>query len=508
MEQEYKISINITPKAFEGLARQGMLCHQGICELCDDALAAALPGEKARVCVALAPDADKNFLQLAVADWGSGMELFALTNALQLGSSPLSNNRLNEHGYGLNNALACLSGGTGDWCIYTRDAPGPYFQVHGPFDLEMTVKTTDTIDLPESLNLQWSEPSTVVYVRVPMTIARTLPRQGNRKLSDLATLRMWLIEHLGVAYRGYLELDPVTLEPSAKIAVTVGQSSLLVPPIPVPMMLARTEKLEVELGGQIVPLTYIHGILDKTKREHLVQGNKTRYYYQCSQPTQGIDIRLGKRVIATAQLGEIWHRDDGSPICRHNSYNDFVGELILPDLPRGILATLSNKTGIDRNSPDWAVVFETLAEFPPLKNSVTLGEDALKKKWMKILKAANPEDEVTSEISVWPTGTRIDVVDKGTNGKYDIYELKTRKAEPQDLYQLKMYWDGLVLEGVQPTRGVLLTPKYSDSIQKMLDSMNKLPTPHMPGGSPSQPYHFLIATHQEKALSMEGGEAQ
>ena len=54
MEQEYKISINITPKAFEGLARQGMLCHQGICELCDDALAAALPGEKARVCVALA----------------------------------------------------------------------------------------------------------------------------------------------------------------------------------------------------------------------------------------------------------------------------------------------------------------------------------------------------------------------------------------------------------------------------------------------------------------------
>lgn len=154
------------------------------------------------------------------------------------------------------------------------------------------------------------------------------------------------------------------------------------------------------------------------------------------------------------------------------------------------------------------MVFETLAEFPPLKNSVTLGEDALKKKWMKILKAANPEDEVTSEISVWPTGTRIDVVDKGTNGKYDIYELKTRKAEPQDLYQLKMYWDGLVLEGVQPTRGVLLTPKYSDSIQDMLESMNKLPTPHMPGGSPSQPYHFLIATHQEKALSMEGGEAQ
>lgn len=99
MEKEYNISINITPKAFEGLARQGMLCHQGICELCDDALAATLPNEKARVCVALAPDADKNHLNIAVADWGCGMELAALTNALQLGSAPLSNDRLNEHGY-------------------------------------------------------------------------------------------------------------------------------------------------------------------------------------------------------------------------------------------------------------------------------------------------------------------------------------------------------------------------------------------------------------------------
>ena len=66
--QEYQIDINITPKAFAGLTRQGMLCHQGVCELCDDAIAAA-GSEKARVCVALAADADKNYLQLAVADW-------------------------------------------------------------------------------------------------------------------------------------------------------------------------------------------------------------------------------------------------------------------------------------------------------------------------------------------------------------------------------------------------------------------------------------------------------
>lgn len=66
----HEIDINITRKAFDGLARQGMLFHQGLHELCDNALAAALPGEKVRICVALAADSDKNYLQLAVADWG------------------------------------------------------------------------------------------------------------------------------------------------------------------------------------------------------------------------------------------------------------------------------------------------------------------------------------------------------------------------------------------------------------------------------------------------------
>ncbi|OUN80364.1 hypothetical protein, partial [Gemmiger sp. An50] len=208
----------------------------------------------------------------------------------------------------------------------------------------------------------------------------------------------------------------------------------------------------------------------------------------------------GKRVIATAQLGEIWHKEDGTPISRHNSYNDFVGELILPELPRGVLATLNNKTGIDRNDPDWDKVFEALAEFPPQKNAATFSEDELKKKWMKILKAANPEDEVTSEICVWPTGTRVDVVDKGGNGKCDIYELKTRKAEPKDLYQLRMYWDGLVLEGIQPTRGILLTNGYSDRLQEMVRILNTLPTPSFPDGRPSAPYNFSLATHKEKQL--------
>ena len=124
---------------------------------------------------------------------------------------------------------------------------------------------------------------------------------------------------------------------------------------------------------------------------------------------------------------------------------------------------------------------------------------------MKILKAANPEDEVTKEISVWPTGTRVDVVHRDNNGRCDIYELKAAKAEPQHLYQLKMYWDGLVLEGVQPTRACLLASEYSDSLVQMARKMNVMPTPPFPDGTTSEPYRFVLTTHAEKQL-LRGGE--
>ena len=496
----HEIGINVTPKTFESLSHQGMTCAQSICELVDNALASYLSATTARVCIALAMDPSRDFLQLAIADWGCGMDLDALTNALQLGSQPLTDNRLHEHGHGLNNALASLTGAVGDWCLYTRSGFAPYLKVQSPFDLKMMVEEVPFVDLPLVLNFVWPDPSTVIVMRVPMTIARTLQRQGTRKLSDLATLRTWLIEHLGVTYRGYLEQNSSTMEPAAKMVVTIGADKKLVPPIHVPMMMTHTERFSVELNGKVIPLVYHHGLLDKPKCEHLVCGEKAKYYYRCSQPTQGIDIRLGKRVIATAQLDEIWQSKDGSPLNRHNSYNDFVGELLIPELPRGVLPTLNNKTGIDRNSLDWEILTSAMQQFPPQKGSALLSEKELQQNWMLLLKAVNPQDEVTSEISVWPTGTRIDVVDKDDSGKFDIYELKAKKAEPQHLYQLKMYWDGLVLEGIQPTKGTLLVPSYPDSLETMVKLMNDMPTPLFPDGTPSAPYNFSLATLKGKNL--------
>ena len=61
-------------------------------------------------------------------------------------------------------------------------------------------------------------------------------------------------------------------------------------------------------------------------------------------------------------------------------------------------------------------------------------------------------------------------------------------------------WDGLILDGVQPTQGVLLAAEFSEHLDAMLPLLNAQPTPPFPDGTPSAPYNFSLATHEEKQL--------
>lgn len=401
------ISVGITQQAFASLAHQNLPCAHAVMELCDNALAAARPGEKAVTQIELSPNGPDT-ITLLVSDWGTGMSPETLAAALQLGSVPVSSSRLNEHGFGIKNALTSLSGGNGQWLLASRTSEtDPYTVVQGPFGTSMKLYTVPALTelVPRGAHLCRPDPRTVICVDVPLAYARTLQTRGG-PCSDAVTLRSWLLEHLGVAYRGYLEIDRTTMEPSARILLTVGDSTIPVPPIPVPVSNPQTHRFEVELGGQPVPIEYRFGLLDTDQRDHLIALNsglvKAKCYYQGNITTQGIDIRLGKRVIATAQLEQIWRSERGEPLARHNSYNAFVGELYIPELPRGVLPTLNNKTGIDANDPGWMNLLGKLSAWPPPKSVLELTEKALKNRWMEILKAACPEDQVSDECCVWP----------------------------------------------------------------------------------------------------------
>ena len=197
-----------------GLARQDLKFHQSICELVDNAIAAALPGEKAQVQIILAEHPTvPQCLRVFVADWGFGMDLDGLRNCLQLGSRPLSDHRLHEHGFGIINALASLSGGSEPWVLATHASPdSPDYVVRGPFDTLMSAaEAPDLEQIFGQTDFARPSPSTVIMAETSLTDARTATK-GTRML-NVAVLRRWLLEHLGITYRGFLEPNVSTREP-------------------------------------------------------------------------------------------------------------------------------------------------------------------------------------------------------------------------------------------------------------------------------------------------------
>ncbi|MFC1917209.1 ATP-binding protein [Chloroflexota bacterium] len=492
---EHKVKLTAGEGIFIGLSKQNMLFHQCVAELIDNAIAAQVPGRKFRIDVIISNNpSDDSKIDLYIADNSRGMNIETLKKALQLGESATTEDRLNEHGFGLKNALATLSGGNGFWQLWSHTNPTENIaMVSGPFRPEMLID--DDTDYPEEEFLP-EDMSTLIKVSVKLNFFQTVQGRGAPTL-DLATLRLWLIEHLGVFYRGYLEQDRATFDNSGTIIVSIGTDRFQVPPVQVPLGNRQTEYFDVELGGTVVQLAYNHGTLDEVRRDQLVRSSKAKFYYQKNQPTQGIDIRLGKRTIATKQFETIWKTVDGkSQLSRHNNYNEFLGELFIPQMPRGVLTTINNKTDFNLDDGDWKKIFDYINDnFRPVENIREKSESALRQKWIDMLKAVNPEDVVTDEYSVWPTATKIDVYRKTADEKIIIYELKVGAASPINLYQLKMYWDGLVMQHEQPKEAILLVEDYSLTIEEMANQMNTLPTPNK-----TKPYNFKLEKHSDKGL--------
>ena len=202
-----------------------------------------------------------------------------------------------------------MSRGNDFWKIWTKPVDGDaVYSAEGPFGPEMIIR--DNEDFPREAFLP-PDLSTIVMIPVKLSFIQTVQGRGAPS-KDLVTLRQWLVEHLGVHYRGYLQQDDETYDTTGSIIVSVGNDHRTVPPINVPLGNSRKEYIEIELGGKVTTLKYVYGTLDEVARDKFVAGHRAMAYYQGNIPTQGIDIRLGKRVIATKQFETIWKAEDGT----------------------------------------------------------------------------------------------------------------------------------------------------------------------------------------------------
>lgn len=471
---------------WEGLGRQEMDFHQVLGELIDNSVSASgfdTDGDLLPFTIEITIQHIGNRVKVKVADQGIGMSLNDLeSHVLSPGGKGSVTGPLNEHGFGLKNALCMLSlGNKRPFKIQTRDQKAVdqnhYYLVDGPFSLDMRIQLDNESNWNTNLAHATSEGGTRVYAETSYEYFNTLYKRGKYFEDPLITR---LGEHLGVMYRGFLantsnkmwlrwqdlggdEENPCTSAPWHEYRIN---------PIDIPYGIGGCIEREITAtySGITAKAMYKAGDLDKERAKDVTRGwpFPLQIYYQGNTATQGIDISVKSRVVKTGQLPEIWWE-----VARDNHYNYFVGELLLDEK----FKTVNNKTALDPHNPFWQALVEQLNKaerFSPIKQARVYTEKTIKEKLKTILKGAVSGSTVHLDRPVWSgSGVKIDIYHQKPTG-IEVYEVKPDTAGPLDVYQLLMYWDGVVVdEEKSPSLARLVAKEAPDSVGNMIDKLNQ-----------------------------------
>lgn len=481
------ITISIDEERYwEGLGRQEMNFHQVIGELIDNSVSASgrdQEGDLLPFTIEITLEKLGNKIRIKVADQGIGMTEDELTKVIfSLGGKGRSNGPLNEHGFGLKNALCVLTQGNRlPWKIEAKDeiavkAKRIYF-VNGPFSSNMKVELRDLKKWNEGLTHSTEEVGTRIHAETSFSFFNTLYSRAR----TFDTLVERFIENLGVMYRGFLknphnkmwlrwrDLGDDERNPNR----SAGWSEFRMRSIEIPYDAGGSKKTEIQIGGPDgnAKAVYQRGNLDVEAIKDQSSGKPypLRVYYQGNISTQGIDVIVRGRVLKVGQLPEIW-----SDTPRHNDFNKFVGELILNDQR---FRTVNNKISLDPHNPYWINLLEQLheEEYIPQKVTGAKIERDLAKRLKAMLEGHHTGSRVHLNRTIWSgAGVKVDAYHELSNGGIHIYELKAGTASPLDAYQLLMYWDGVVKdENKSPKLGRLVAKDIPDPVKNIITEINK-----------------------------------
>lgn len=311
--------------------------------------------------------------QIQVADHGTGMSLDDITNRIfNPGGQGSHKGDLNEHGFGLKNALALLTGGNStNFTLLTRSQDAQldgdhFYGVSGPLSTEMEVRDDATrAEWSEGLHhLANAETGTKISVIVQARYFRTIYRVGG---AGFDLLVRGLGEQTGVMHRYY-----VTAGNHIRVAYRrTGQEWIYhaVQPIPVPIEgEARTKTKTIHVGGVAHNFTHTHGVSDYNVKDPEAEQERgwpypLRIYYQGSNSRRGVDIVVRDRVIKSGVFEEIWPE-----IGKTVDFNKFVGEVKVG----ADFRTTNNKTGLDPHGENWEELLKELAAILEAFKAVSL----------------------------------------------------------------------------------------------------------------------------------------
>lgn len=457
---------------YEGLGKQDLKFHQALAELIDNSISASTSGDFFVIEIHIQKRGDT--IELAVADDGRGISINDLEkHVLRIGGRGTTRGRLNEHGFGLKNSLCILTYNSKPFTIITRDDEAAkenlFPLVRGPFRRSMSLELGNETDWKENTLKLRKETGTRVKAETSFHFFKTLYPSATR----LETLIERLLEHLGVIYRNILsdQRNEIWLRWRDISSGSGNWNNEKITGIEIPYISASEDSVKISIDSVEHEVKYKRGTLNDAE---INDGSKPRpfplkIYYQKNQRTQGIDVSMHGRIILPHTLELLWPDK-----IRHNDLNAFVGELVIND---SVFSTVNNKTQLDPNNRAWELLLDKLNNrsfMPDDKMSVTQTEAEMRKNLMQKLKSIVQGSSTEENFPTWPgLGVKIDIMHTFKDGKQEIYEIKAGSAQPQDVYQLVMYWDGRVAEGGRPRLGRLVVKKANQNIYSLIDYWNK-----------------------------------
>ena len=405
--------------------------------------------------------------RITIEDTGSGIQ--NLESAFTIGNKSGQESPLNEHGYGMKHALAAANKANDSWKIYSKKQEDSFYSlVAAPYSLKNQQVKRISKNLPGQI---CNTHGTIISFNISFEWLKTITKGLRGNYTKLSKFMNILQEDLGYTYGPFFSESGITLTLRYKDNESNRTQTLNVEEV------KPSEVRTLNPGSGTTTYDLSRGPISIDYRFlQIKKSEKYEKHYLANMSTSGVEIRINGRLLADNIFSDIWGID------RHNSYNYLLIKINLKstDLKR-LPKTTTNKTSLKQDDPCLDKLYSWIrSKMPTPKKEVSLADDEidlfseLEKQKKSSYKTIDPSALITTEQNTFYTlgeKIRIDLYQSVLN-KIVIYEGKKEETHPKDVYQLLMYWDGLVYDGVPVAEGILIAAKHPNSVRKIVALKN------------------------------------
>ena len=439
------------------------------------------------ICIQLKELHENGDVEVIVEDTGTGIK--DLNVAFTLGGRKGAESPLNEHGFGLKHALATANPDNDNWAIYTKtekDAKNKQFRViRAPYKIgDYEIDVCDANDPKNGWPGTYSHPTGTL---VRFVCSREMYRTINKRATVFASIADTLVEDLGFTYANIIQSAKASL--TMKIITADGRTQNA----PIGALRPTWEQYlapgqgseTIDLGGGPVLLEYEFGRFNELDSRVQFDNSTSNRHYKHSMQSSGVEIRLNGRIICSNLFYEVWGME------KHNSFNNFLAKVnIVSSNPDALPQTRTSKNGLREGDKRLEKLFSWIRSKvpkPPRDSSFADHEidlfQIMQQKFEKtrgnLAKAEGKTYSCHREMNVFQKSNnqsdrvRVDMFESIGDKNY-VYEGKVDSTTSKDVYQLRMYWDGLIYDGITPTQGFLVAKQHPDSVLGLIDIVNTM----------------------------------